>query len=90
MIPKTGLHHPLMRWSEWGRSTVLKALFFKAKLYILALPLLLIFIGAAMNQAVIAANHDKFGTGRPSSSRIIRSAFWAWFAWTFRLPTTGC
>ena len=38
----------------------MKALFFKAKLYILALPLLLIFIGAAMNQAVIAANHDKF------------------------------
>jgi len=38
----------------------LKALFFKAKLYILAFPLLLIFTGAAMNQAVIAANHDKF------------------------------
>ena len=34
--------------------------FRKAKLYILALPLLLIFVGAASNQAVLWANHDKF------------------------------
>lgn len=38
----------------------MKALFFKAKLYILAFPIFLVFLGAALNQAVIAANHDKF------------------------------
>lgn len=30
------------------------------RLWVLALPLLIGFTGAAMNQAVIAANHDKF------------------------------
>ena len=38
----------------------MNALFFKAKLYVLAFPLFLIFLGAASNQAVIAANHDRF------------------------------
>lgn len=34
--------------------------FKKAKLYILAIPFLLILLGAAANQAVVAANHDTF------------------------------
>jgi hypothetical protein len=38
----------------------LKALFIKAKLYVLAAPLFFIFLGSASNQAVIAANHDRF------------------------------
>ena len=38
----------------------MKALLIRARLWILALPILIAFLGAASNQAVLWANHDKF------------------------------
>ena len=38
----------------------MKALLVRARLWVLALPLFLFFLGAASNQAVLWVNHDKF------------------------------